>query len=238
MAKNSNHTSVEILPSLKKLTRTWGSNVFFLDREEPLLIDGGFPIDTSRVAAMISGREGTINAVATHYHIDHEGSFAKLKSSFPLVLAAHEDDADVMEGSACYDIFKVDRLRTAYYRVFGPLLFPFSPVRVDVRLVDGQVFGGVRVIHVPGHTRGSIMLLDEDQGLLFTGDSIRNEGGVLDGPPPQFSPGIEEAYWGIAEKVLALDFEVLLPGHGEPLLSGARKAVERMMKLQGRMSGP
>jgi len=234
--RNSNHASVEIAPSLRKLIRTWGSNVYLLSGDETVLIDGGFPIDAAKVESMLNRCEGPVSAIATHYHIDHEGSFAKLRASVPMVVAAHEEDADVMEGNADYDIFQVDRIRTAYYKVVGPLLFPFTPVSVDVRLVDGQVFGGLRVIQVPGHTRGSIMLLDEGRGMLFTGDSIRNEGGILDGPPPQFSPGIEESYWSISQKVLALDFDMLLPGHGEPLLSDAKAAVVRMMKRQGRMA--
>ena len=40
----------------------------------------------------------------------------------------------------------------------------------------------------------------------------------------------------ISQKVLALDFDMLLPGHGEPLLSDAKAAVVRMMKRQGRIA--
>lgn len=225
----------ELKPGLLMLDKTWGCNVYLLnDEDHPLLVDGGFPVDAGRVACLISRAVGTPTAVATHYHLDHEGSFARLKCHFPGRVAAHKDDADFMEGNTVYEVYKVDRFRTAYYKVLGPWLFPFEPVHVDIRLEDRQLISGVRVIHVPGHTPGSIMMLDERSGILFTGDSIRNEGGGLDGPPAQFSSEIEETYWHIREKVLDLEFDSLLPGHGEPLMRGAKKEVARMMWRQGR----
>ena len=235
LGRGGNGDVRELKPGLMMLDKTWGCNVYLLNEEDnPVLVDGGFPVDAGRVARLISHAPETLIAVATHYHLDHEGSFARLKCHFPGRVAAHKDDADFMEGKAAYEVYKMDRFRTAYYRVLGPWLFPFEPVHVDSRLEDRQLVSGVRVIHVPGHTPGSIMLLEERSGILFTGDSIRNEGGVLDGPPALFSNDIEETYRHIKEKVLDLEFDSILPGHGEPLMEGAKKEVARMMRRQGR----
>ena len=65
--------------------------------------------------------------------------------------------------------------------------------------------------------------------MLFTGDTIRNEDGVLEGPPPQFTPELEAAFEKIEEKVMPLDFDIILPGHGDPVMSDAREAVGRML---------
>jgi glyoxylase-like metal-dependent hydrolase (beta-lactamase superfamily II) len=162
---------------------------------------------------------------------------SRLKERYRAEVAAHGADADVMEGTVPYQVYKLDPLRTVYYRALRPL-YRYEFVRVDHRLREGDVLdvlGGLEVIHLPGHTSGSIALYQRDKGILFSGDTIRNERGVLEGPPPQFTPGLDEAFRHIEEKVLGLQFEVLLPGHGEPLTSGARDLVERMMRDYGRL---
>lgn len=227
----------ELLPGISLLERTWGSNVYVLHGDPATLVDAGFPMDARRLVKELgeSGLRPGLMA-ASHYHIDHTGPMAKLKSLYGADVAAHIEDAKVLEGFVPYERFKVEPLKTSYYRALSPL-FRFHLVEVDEKLKEGDVLdalGGLEVIHVPGHTDGSIVLCQRDLGVVFTGDTIRNENGVLEGPPPRFSPGIEESYWHIREKILSLDFEVLLPGHGEPVMSRARLAVRNMMGRMGR----
>jgi glyoxylase-like metal-dependent hydrolase (beta-lactamase superfamily II) len=229
----------EVIPGVFMVDRTQGSNVYLAGGGSSVLIDAGFPMDARRVLRQLrkndDGCPGLI--VVTHYHIDHMGSVRTLKEASGASVAAHEADADVIEGTALYDRFKVDMLRTLYYRALAPL-FRYENVMVETRLSDGDIIdslGGLEVIHVPGHTDGSIMLFQEKRGILFSGDTLRNENGVLQGPPPEFSPGVDEAFWHIKEKVLGLEFDVLLPGHGEPVVEGARARVERMMRNLDRL---
>ena len=50
------------------------------------------------------------------------------------------------------------------------------------------------------------------------------------------TPRIEGFLRPVIDKAdFELDFEVLLPGHGEPLMEGARHAVQRMMSECGRL---
>jgi glyoxylase-like metal-dependent hydrolase (beta-lactamase superfamily II) len=229
----------EITPGIFRVDRTWGSNVYLVAGRPTTVIDGGFPMDTRKVVACLRVFDGGIppRGIATHYHIDHNGSFSELKRLFALRLAAQEADAAVIEGSERYDNYMVDRLRTVYYGALKPL-FRYRNTVVDERLEDGDVLdvlGGLQVLVIPGHTAGSIVLFQEARGILFSGDVIRNEKGVLDGPPPQFSPGIEESYFEIRRRILELDFGTLLPGHGEPVLRGAKESVVLMMRRQGRL---
>ncbi len=225
---------IEVVPSIKMLPKTWGCNVYLSESGRGALIDGGFPMDTRRVAAALSrARPIPEVLVATHCHLDHMGTLAELKDRFGSTVAAHRADAPVMEGTEPYRLFKLDPLRAAYYRVLAPL-YRYRYVGVDRLLEEGDVLEGLEVIHVPGHTEGSIALFDPVARALFSGDSIRNEKGVLDGPPPQFTPDLDLALDSIRDKILPLDFEVLLPGHGDPLVGGARDAVEGMMALKGR----
>ncbi len=80
--------------------------------------------------------------------------------------------------------------------------------------------GGFRVLHTPGHSAGSICLYNEEKGILFSGDLVRNEKGILEGPPEEFTPDTRSACRSL-ERVAALDFDVLLPGHGDVILEGA-----------------
>jgi len=231
----------EVIPGVLMVERTWGCNVYFIPGENATMIDAGFPMDQRTLQRQVgesdesNGRIGTV--VATHYHLDHVGSIGKLKELFGTQVMAHSEDAGVMEGVVPYERFKLDRLRSIYYAALGPL-FKYEHVGVDVRLTEGDMIdamGGLQVIHLPGHTRGSIALYQSERGILFSGDTIRNEKGIVEGPPPLFSPGIEEAFWCIKEKVLSLGFETLLPGHGSPVIGGASSAVEQMMRAQGRL---
>jgi glyoxylase-like metal-dependent hydrolase (beta-lactamase superfamily II) len=62
-----------------------------------------------------------------------------------------------------------------------------SPVDVDVVLKEGDTIGNLKVISTPGHTAGSIMLLDKQKGVIFAGDTLRNEDGKVSGGPEHFT---------------------------------------------------
>ncbi len=224
----------EVAPGIYSARRTWGSNIYFLAGDGLVLVDSGFPLDAGmvkRACASLDPR-GPGLMVATHCHLDHMGSMARIKEAFGSLVAAHPDDADVIEGKKPYTMFKLDLLRAVYYKALRPL-YPYEYVHVDVRVRGGETLdalGGLRVIHLPGHTDGSIALYHEDTGALFTGDTIRNEDEILDGPPPRFTPDVELAYEGIRRFVLPLDFDVLLPGHGEVIRSGARERVAALLE--------
>lgn len=227
------HTLTEVVPDVHMVDKTWGSNVYFVEGPTLTLVDAGFPLDARRLAdhSRRFDPRGPALMVATHCHLDHMGSMARLKSEFGSRVMAHVADADIIEGTTPYMMFKLDPIRAVYYKMLGPL-YPYETVGVDERLEDGDVLdvlGGLRVVHLPGHTQGSVALFQEDKGLLFTGDTVRNEGGQLDGPPPQFTPDIDEAYEGIEARLLPLEFEVLLPGHGDPIARGARGRLETMI---------
>ena len=227
----------EVYPGVYMMKRTWGSNVYILPGGKPAMIDAGFPVDRRRIARRLAGfpSDNRWLLVATHYHLDHTGSMKCISESFDTTIAAHAGDAPVMEGSRPYDTFKLNLPQAVYYKMLSPL-FRYQYVSVDRKLEEGDVLdtlGGLEVIHVPGHTRGSIALYQKDRGILFSGDTVRNENGVVGGPPPQFSIAPEESFNQIREKLLNLDFEVLLPGHGDPIIGGARGDVRRMMSRRG-----
>jgi hydroxyacylglutathione hydrolase len=223
----------EVARDIYVFTRTWGCRVYLITGPRMGLVDAGFPLDTRSIKSYFSSSShGNPDLmVATHCHLDHMGSMARLKRELACEVAAHGLDADVMEGSTPYTLFKVDPLRTAYYKLLKPL-YPYEYVHVDRRLSQDDtidLLGGLEVHHVPGHTPGSIILYEKEAGVVFTGDTIRNENDVVEGPPPQFTTDMDEAFRSIEEVLLALEFNTLLPGHGDPVTEDAHRAVEKLV---------
>jgi glyoxylase-like metal-dependent hydrolase (beta-lactamase superfamily II) len=90
----------------------------------------------------------------------------------------------------------------------------------------------LEVISVPGHTPDSIALLDEKNGLLFTGDTF------YPGPIWLFRPETDlDAYLASVKKLasLAPSLQLLLPAHNEPVAdpSNLPRVVEAMEQVRG-----
>ncbi len=85
--------------------------------------------------------------------------------------------------------------------------------------------GGLRIVHSPGHTRGSICLLLEKSKVLFAGDTIINNEDRLSRPLPFFSADRLASEQSLLELV-QLDFDICCFGHGPPLKSAARERVK------------
>ena len=90
----------------------------------------------------------------------------------------------------------------------GDLIETVSP---DSLLEEGDLIGNFRVIHSPGHTPGSICLYNEEEGILFSGDTIFKNGyGRTD-----FPGGDQQTLFNSIRKLLQLpDETMVLPGHG------------------------
>lgn len=106
--------------------------------------------------------------IQTHSHPDHIGGSQAIQKASGCKVAAHIDAMPWIE-----DVELQSRKRPSPY--FFSLVK--KSLKVDrvlrdgdrVELSDGQV---LRVIHTPGHSKGSISLLLEEEGALFSGDAI------------------------------------------------------------------
>jgi hydroxyacylglutathione hydrolase len=98
--------------------------------------------------------------------------------------------------------------------LFAPFDVPPSVPALD--LAEGSVirFGQIRleVLHTPGHTEGSVCLLDADSRLVFSGDTLfRGSFGRVDLPG-----GSADAMAESLARLAALDPDLrVLPGHGQ-----------------------
>jgi glyoxylase-like metal-dependent hydrolase (beta-lactamase superfamily II) len=189
------------------------ANVYLVvTRDGLLLVDTGMPGNARRILGFIKsiGRapHELRDVVLTHCDIDHVGSAAQVKSLTGARVAIHELDAPVLAGQQRSP--KGGLAMAVLYR-----LLRFRPVAPGLRLRGGDTIGGLQVLHVPGHTAGSIALV-RDGGVLFSGDALLsdNHGNVL-APNRQLALDPAQAQVS-AEMIRARHPGLLLAGHGAP----------------------
>lgn len=92
---------------------------------------------------------------------------------------------------------------------------------------DGDRVFDFEIVTTPGHTAGSISVLDSVNGVLVAGDALGTTAGAPVLPGSQFTADMDEARRSIV-KLGGLTFETLLVGHGDPIESGAAALVAEL----------
>jgi glyoxylase-like metal-dependent hydrolase (beta-lactamase superfamily II) len=183
-----------------------------------LLVDTGMPGNANRIVAFVRalGHEpGDVRMIAiTHADLDHVGSLARLKSITGAKVAVHVDDAPTLAGTHAGK--KVKGAMGAVLSV-AMRLVRIEPVAADVVLRDGDAVSGFKVMHTPGHTRGS-MTLHRD-GVVFSGDALLSDAEGHERPPREAMSADYALALASAAMIRDLGYRILLPGHGEPVFS-------------------
>jgi glyoxylase-like metal-dependent hydrolase (beta-lactamase superfamily II) len=219
----------EVLPGLYML-RTFGSNCFLIVEDTLTLIDTGARGSGQRVlnAVKALGRspDEIANILITHYHVDHVGGLAEIQRHVPARTGVHLLEADQVANADLPNPFQ--------HPTLAKVMQPFVDAhhegerpRVDVVLEDGDelpVLGGLRVVHAPGHTAGSITLHFPNRGALIVGDAMQYKFGRLMLPSKLFTEDMRAARSSI-RKLATLDFDVLCFSHFRPIVSDASRAV-------------
>ena len=90
-------------------------------------------------------------------------------------------------------------------------LHHLNRVEVDILFEEGDTFGPIKVMYIPGHSQGCVAFFDEKAGVIFTGDTIFQAAwGRTDLPG-----GNEMQLWQSIKRLLSLKGDIIvLPGHG------------------------
>jgi glyoxylase-like metal-dependent hydrolase (beta-lactamase superfamily II) len=225
---------LEVLPGLYQV-RTRGSRAYLVLDDEITLIDTGSTGSGARILAAVEelGRspEEIKHIVITHYHLDHVGGLPELQNWIPARTGVHLAEAPHVESD---EPLPNPFTHPLLARICEPYLLWNDPgaARVDVVLNDGDelpVLGGMRIVHAPGHTAGSISIHFPNRGVLLVGDAMQYKFGRLMLPSRLFTQDMPEAEESI-RKLAGLDFDTLCFSHFRPILTGADAKVREFAR--------
>lgn len=190
------------------------------ERGEAVLLDTGMYGERTQIRWLLRrlGLEpGDIKAIIlTHGHLDHGGNAAWAQRFTGAPLYAHPAEQAHLDGTYPYRGVArwCGRLERAGYAVFN-----YQPARIDRPIADGEVlpfWGGLRVVHLPGHTEGHCGFYSERHDLLFSGDLFASYFFNVHFPPPILN-SCPHLLLGSVRRVLALDPRWIVPQHYDVL---------------------
>lgn len=211
-------TKNDYIFQLSFMHRIFPVNCYLIEETDRLtLIDAALPYSAKSIikAAQKIGKP-IANIVLTHAHNDHVGSLDTLKALLPNVqVYISARDALLLKG----DTKLLEGEPSTSIRGGVPKKIKTKP---DILLKDGNLIGSLEVVTVPGHTPGSIALLDTRNGNLIAGDAFQIRGGIaVSGvlkpsfPFPALATWNKQVAIDSAEKLLKLNPSLLAVGHGE-----------------------
>jgi glyoxylase-like metal-dependent hydrolase (beta-lactamase superfamily II) len=155
--------------------------------------------------------------IVTHGDLDHVGNCAKLQEKYKCKIAMHKDDSLMVENGLLLKR-KARSLTAKVFSIIRRLFrrkFTFDKFKPDVYLSEGQNLNeygfNAKVLHIPGHTKGSIGILTDD-GNLFAGDTFTNK------RKPEIANYIENhlELENSINRLKKMNIKMIYPGHGKP----------------------
>jgi len=204
--------TVEIVRGVHQVDGIIG-NSYIINGKKMVVIDTGLPgnsrkiINYIRVALKRSPNDVT-TIILTHHHAGHSGNVYELKNLTGAIVAIHIADADYVSGK----------------KELPSGCTPIQHMTPDTLLQDGDKIAGLTCVHSPGHTGGSIALYDPNRRILFTGDTLIFDEGRIHGPREECSDDMKLVKSSIIT-LSRLDYDLMLPGHGNPLKPDASAKV-------------
>lgn len=228
------------------------ANMFFVRGSEcDMIIDTGMGIVpiAPYVDPLSAKPHSEIICVSTHTHIDHIGGVHEFD-----VRLVHPIEAEEMASPSIMNTIIRDEIDPGLLELFAASGYPpldellitalphqdYDPASYNLKgapatglLEEGDTVDlGDRqfaVLHVPGHSPGSIALFEEKTGILFAGDAI------YDGPLIYDGPGMSvDDYVVTMKKLQALDVSIVHGGH-DPSFNKNRldEIVEKYFRIWG-----
>ena len=197
--------------------RFFRANLFHVTgKDADLIIDFGMGLAPLRPFLNI-GTGKPVIALATHVHADHIGSFYEFEHR--LGHAAEADGfAGMQDAVTLAHLFRdlpqgVEQMPQPSFDQHDYAILPAPLTRVLIENDTVDIGGSLyKVLHLPGHSPGSIGLLDEKSGIFFSGDAI------YDGTLVDDLPGCDKfVYRTTMRRLQHLDVSVAYGGHGAPM---------------------
>jgi hydroxyacylglutathione hydrolase len=166
----------------------------------------------------------SLQAIAlTHAHLDHVGGTSALKNAFPDAdVIIHEEDEEMYRALSSQPMML--GIGPDQFKALG---FDYDdPPEISRYWEDGEMYevGKLRfsVRHCPGHTRGHVVLAEENEKKIFVGDCLfAGSIGRTDLPGGNY----EQLVDSINRQILSLSDDVVVySGHGPETTVGRERA--------------
>ena len=203
-------------PGLHTIRGIMGCCHLLVEHGEGVMLDTGMfgePFFIRRLLRKLRLRPASVKAILlTHGHLDHAGNLAWLKDWTGATVYAHPAEQAHVDGVYPYQgvAKSCGRLEAA-----GRFVFRYRTAKIDEFLSDGQrlpFWGGLRVIHLPGHTAGHCGFFSERQNLLFSGDMFANYFFNVHKPPAILN-SVPEKFAESVGKIYELNPRFIIPSH-------------------------
>jgi len=197
---------------IELVSYSYSSNSYILTGDYNLLIDPGLP-NNEALKSYIHRNPTDVDAIInTHCHYDHIGG------NFGNEIMVHENDSNDVENAT----------EKTMYRSF---VQEFNGFKVSRVLKEGDIVENgehkLEVIHTPGHTSGSISLLDKENDTLFSGDTWFNNGvGRTDLPSGSYGK-LKESFL----KLRDINVTHICPGHGASFNNNIDQIIENYFMM-------
>jgi glyoxylase-like metal-dependent hydrolase (beta-lactamase superfamily II) len=203
-------------PTLHGIRGIMGCCHLLEDGEASVIIDTGLvgePFVVRRLVRKLGLKPTSIKAILlTHGHLDHAGNLAWLKQWTGAKVYAHPEEQRHVDGTYPYRGLSkwCGRLEA-----LGRAVLRYRPAKIDEFLSDGQelsFWGGLRVVHLPGHTAGHCGFYSPKHDLLFSGDMFASYFFYAH-PPSALLNSVPEHFAGSVEKIRRLAPRFMIPSH-------------------------
>lgn len=223
-------------------------NVYLVeDASGVTVVDAGLSGQLADVEQELSSMGRSLDdvrgVVLTHGDTDHIGFAERLRRDRGVPIHVHEADAPLARGET--------KKKITWGKVRpGPVLrflwysgrrggLRITPVTEVATLADGEILdlpGSPRVIHIPGHTPGSVAFHFPSVDAICVGDALTT-GHVLTGAtgpqPAPFTMDQEQALSSLRQ-LAGIEATWVLPGHGPPWDRGLADALRGYREAAGR----
>jgi glyoxylase-like metal-dependent hydrolase (beta-lactamase superfamily II) len=240
---------MEIAPGIRRLGEGL-VNVYLLEEAGQVsIVDAGAPGYWKHLPAELAAMNRSLDDVRalilTHAHSDHIGFAERIRRERSVGVSVHPDDAALARGV-------VKQVRDAHgpgYRgwsvraIAGFAAFALThgmtkvtPIGEVGTFLDGatlDVPGAPRVVHVPGHTAGSVAFHAPAHDAVFVGDAFVTRNVITGRRGPHFSTMFNADHRQAVASLARLDGLVaqhVLPGHGDAWSDGLEAALRAVRK--------
>lgn len=218
----------QIIPQVYTFTGLMMGRVYALEDNDGLtIIDTSMEGADKKILEQLKAAgyrpEDVKRIIITHAHSDHVGGLVPLQAATNAEVWSHPLEKPVLQGE-----IPVPR-RAKGLRMPETTLPKVQVTRTITAQSKLPILGNLQVIETPGHAPGHVSLWQPEKRLLITGDVVFYAFNRMTLPIGLFTVDQEQNKQSV-RKILALKPEILLFGHGNPIVKEGYKTLEAFAK--------